>query len=112
VVAAVPSGPSLTSEAYVPRPQTRFRPRFQNDASSINRVRSIAIDGTRLSAWRRPFSFWWATERPPRPAVHQVLATLGYGDAIGHEVLGIQRVSDRSVLSDIFVGPSTHGLSR
>lgn len=28
--------------------------------------------------------------RPPR--VHQVLATLGYGDAIGHEVLGIRRV--------------------
>ena len=27
-----------------------------------------------------------------KPAVHQVLATLGYGDAIGHEVLGIQRV--------------------
>jgi glycosyltransferase involved in cell wall biosynthesis len=27
-----------------------------------------------------------------RRAVHQVLATLGYGDAIGHEVLGIQRV--------------------
>jgi L-malate glycosyltransferase len=26
------------------------------------------------------------------PRVHQVLATLGYGDAIGHEVLGIQRV--------------------
>lgn len=26
------------------------------------------------------------------PQVHQVLATLGYGDAIGHEVLGIQRV--------------------
>ena len=25
-------------------------------------------------------------------AVHQVLATLGYGDAIGHEVLGINRV--------------------
>lgn len=24
-------------------------------------------------------------------SVHQVLATLGYGDAIGHEVLGIQR---------------------
>jgi glycosyltransferase involved in cell wall biosynthesis len=35
-------------------------------------------------------------ERPAdaagRPRVHQVLATLGYGDAIGHEVLGIQRV--------------------
>jgi len=29
---------------------------------------------------------------PRRPRVHQVLATLGYGDAIGHEVLGIQRV--------------------
>jgi glycosyltransferase involved in cell wall biosynthesis len=27
--------------------------------------------------------------RPPR--VHQILATLGYGDAIGHEVLGIRR---------------------
>ena len=27
----------------------------------------------------------------PAPRVHQVLATLGYGDAIGHEVLGIQR---------------------
>ena len=25
------------------------------------------------------------------PAVHQILATLGYGDAIGHEVLGIHR---------------------
>jgi glycosyltransferase involved in cell wall biosynthesis len=30
------------------------------------------------------------TRRPV--AIHQVLATLGYGDAIGHEVLGIQRV--------------------
>ena len=29
---------------------------------------------------------------PRKPRVHQVLATLGYGDAIGHEVLGIQRV--------------------
>jgi glycosyltransferase involved in cell wall biosynthesis len=40
----------------------------------------------------------------PRPAVHQVLATLGYGDAIGHEVLGIQRVlRDAGYESDIFV---------
>ena len=31
-----------------------------------------------------------------RPQVHQVLATLGYGDAIGHEVLGIQRVLRRA----------------
>jgi len=36
--------------------------------------------------------------------VHQVLATLGYGDAIGHEVLGIQRVlQDAGYESDIFV---------
>jgi glycosyltransferase involved in cell wall biosynthesis len=39
-----------------------------------------------------------------RPAVHQVLATLGYGDAIGHEVLGIQRVlRGAGFRSDIFV---------
>ena len=38
------------------------------------------------------------------PAVHQVLATLGYGDAIGHEVLGIQRVlRGAGYESDIFV---------
>jgi L-malate glycosyltransferase len=39
-----------------------------------------------------------------RPAVHQVLATLGYGDAIGHEVLGVQRVLRQAGFeSDIFV---------
>ena len=38
------------------------------------------------------------------PNVHQVLATLSYGDAIGHEVLGIQRVlRSRGIRSDIFV---------
>jgi glycosyltransferase involved in cell wall biosynthesis len=36
--------------------------------------------------------------------VHQVLATLGYGDAIGHEVLGIQRVLRAAgYQSEIFV---------
>lgn len=36
--------------------------------------------------------------------VHQVLATLGYGDAIGHEVLGIQRVLQAAGhASEIFV---------
>jgi glycosyltransferase involved in cell wall biosynthesis len=36
--------------------------------------------------------------------VHQVLATLGYGDAIGHEVLGIQRVLEGAGYeSEIFV---------
>src|SRR2546429_1824693 len=39
-----------------------------------------------------------------KPAVHQVLATLGYGDAIGHEVLGIQRVlQEAGYESKIFV---------
>jgi L-malate glycosyltransferase len=38
------------------------------------------------------------------PAIHQVLATLGYGDAIGHEVLGIQRtLRAAGYRSDIFV---------
>jgi L-malate glycosyltransferase len=37
-------------------------------------------------------------------AIHQVLATLGYGDAIGHEVLGIQRVlRGAGYVSEIFV---------
>ena len=39
-----------------------------------------------------------------RGRVHQVLATLGYGDAIGHEVLGINRVlRDAGFESEIFV---------
>ena len=39
-----------------------------------------------------------------RPRVHQVLATLGYGDAIGHEVLGVQRVlQSAGYESEIFV---------
>src|ERR1700720_1980719 len=43
------------------------------------------------------------TMRHP-PAVHQVLATLGYGDAIGHEVLAIQRaLREAGYQSDIFV---------
>jgi glycosyltransferase involved in cell wall biosynthesis len=36
--------------------------------------------------------------------VHQVLATLGYGDAIGHEVMGVQRVLRQAGYdSEIFV---------
>jgi glycosyltransferase involved in cell wall biosynthesis len=38
------------------------------------------------------------------PRVHQVLATLGYGDAIGHEVMGVQRVLRHAGYdSEIFV---------
>jgi glycosyltransferase involved in cell wall biosynthesis len=44
-------------------------------------------------------------------AVHQVLATLGYGDAIGHEVLGIQRaLRHAGYQSDIFVETADHRL--
>jgi L-malate glycosyltransferase len=43
--------------------------------------------------------------------IHQVLATLGYGDAIGHEVLGIQRVlRDAGYVSEIFVETADHRL--
>ena len=44
-------------------------------------------------------------------AVHQVLASLGYGDAIGHEVLGIQRVLRAAGYeSEIFVESADHRL--
>jgi glycosyltransferase involved in cell wall biosynthesis len=43
--------------------------------------------------------------------IHQVLATLGYGDAIGHEVLGIQRVlRNAGYDSEIFVETADHRL--
>jgi L-malate glycosyltransferase len=43
--------------------------------------------------------------------VHQVLATLGYGDAIGHEVLGIQRVlRNAGYESEIFVETADYRL--
>jgi glycosyltransferase involved in cell wall biosynthesis len=45
------------------------------------------------------------------PAIHQVLATLGYGDAIGHEVLGIRRVLRAAgYASEIFVQTADHRL--
>ncbi len=44
-------------------------------------------------------------------SIHQVLATLGYGDAIGHEVLGIQRVlRGAGYGSEIFVETADHRL--
>ena len=43
--------------------------------------------------------------------IHQVLATLGYGDAIGHEVLGIQRVLRAAgYVSEIFVETADYRL--
>lgn len=44
-------------------------------------------------------------------AIHQVLATLGYGDAIGNEVLGIQKVlRGAGYESEIFVQTADHRL--
>ena len=46
-----------------------------------------------------------------KPQIHQVLATLGYGDAIGHEVLGIQRVlTGAGFRSEIFVQTADYRL--
>ena len=43
--------------------------------------------------------------------IHQVVATLGYGDAIGHEVVAIQRVlRNAGYGSDIFVDNADHRL--
>jgi L-malate glycosyltransferase len=43
--------------------------------------------------------------------IHQVLATLGYGDAIGHEVLGIQRVLRQAGYeSEVFVETADYRL--
>jgi glycosyltransferase involved in cell wall biosynthesis len=57
---------------------------------------------------------WPSTEKRRSLAmigIHQVLATLGYGDAIGHEVLGIQRVlRGRGYESDIFVETADYRL--
>ncbi|MDP6579980.1 MAG: glycosyltransferase family 4 protein [Vicinamibacterales bacterium] len=45
-----------------------------------------------------------APSSQPRPAVHQVLATLGYGDAIGNEVLGIcSALRSAGYESEVFV---------
>ena len=55
----------------------------------------------RRPRWRRRRRALDADGAPP---IHQVLATLGYGDAIGHEVLGIQRVlRGAGYESEIFV---------
>src|SRR5206468_8347391 len=64
----------------------------------------------RTGAWRRRAG----AQRDAETRViqiHQVLATLGYGDAIGHEVLGIQRVLRAAGYeSDIFVETADHRL--
>ena len=82
------------------RSSTRHARRSRRTAAGADR-RSDAPEGAIRAARRRRHAATapWRTRRSTArqgaltwPAVHQVLATLGYGDAIGHEVLGIQRV--------------------
>ena len=90
-----PSQPPASGRRHRPPPPPR---RFG--------VRIAAIDDTHRRG-SQPAPRTRGRQRPGgacRPAVHQVLATLGYGDAIGHEVLGIQRVLRAAGYeSDIFV---------
>ena len=72
-----------------PPPADAAAERGRRPESPPRRHTDAAADRAEAAAHHARAAAWWL--RPP-PAVHQVLATLGYGDAIGHEVLGIQRV--------------------
>ena len=94
--------PAWVRQARSPAPGTgRQRRRAAARSRAASRTAATSRTGADASGvrWREP-----AGSTPPQkpaparrravamPAVHQVLATLGYGDAIGNEVLGIQRV--------------------
>src|SRR5690606_5530909 len=67
------------------------RPPFANDSAGGLDRRGRAVRSRETMTTRRP-------------RVHQILATLGYGDAIGNEVLGINRALRAAGLaSDIIV---------
>ena len=71
--------------------------------SAVRTTRLTRTPRTTASAQQPPAPTFGQQVSMP-PAVHQVLATLGYGDAIGNEVLGIQRVLRRAGYeSEIFV---------
>ena len=104
VVAALASGPAARSEpSYPSQPPAMRPPRATAPAAAVRRrSRPQRHTPARIAAAPRttPAAARWRVT----PAVHQVLATLGYGDAIGHEVLGIQRVLRAAGYeSDIFV---------
>src|SRR5690606_10980591 len=82
-----------------PPPRRRSRPAAKQPVARSSSSRARRASGQRARGALRTAR----ANRRPRPppggqpvtmsiAVHQVLASLGYGDAIGHEVLGIQRV--------------------
>ena len=58
------------------------------DGAAARLLRAPAADDRRRPDDRRPGA-GGAGGEVMAPRVHQILATLGYGDAIGHEVLGI-----------------------
>src|SRR6478752_7339025 len=71
----------------------------------------IAADVVPAAAARARADRPQMTQTTGTVAIHQVLATLGYGDAIGHEVLGIQRVlRGAGYESEIFVETADHRL--
>src|SRR5262249_1236559 len=78
-------GGAAAGRAAAPPPRAPPRRGRARDDSVRRRSRRLAV--------RQPRAARMTTVRP---RVHQVLATLGYGDAIGHEVLGIQRVLERA----------------
>ena len=110
---AITSGPGCATRSGATAGRTSARTTRGRSSSGSTSRRSTGwrgepreAAGARTAAWLlRPPTPHASTRRrrarrdPGRSgaamslrAVHQVLATLGYGDAIGHEVLGIQRV--------------------
>ena len=72
------------------RRSTAEEPKASEDRRASPRATAIGRD-----QHTAPPSSWAPTRRPAPAmsiAIHQVLPSLGYGDAIGHEALGIQRV--------------------
>ena len=140
---AIASNASLAQRALGPqRPRsTSAALRLAGDRAQVPRHVRAAVDEGRVRPRRaiEPLPGWFARSgahgcRRPRTSlaararqgrgqaherrlrVHQVLATLGYGDAIGHEVLGIQRVlrARRLRLGDLRRdrGPAARALTR
>ena len=119
VLAGLPTGPSLADyrerrskpDAGQPLSSPSLKERPAPAARLDNRDRSSG-GGSRHSHHRRGYNRP-SPERQSFPMIqiHQVLATLGYGDAIGHEVLGIQRVlRAQGYESEIFVETADYRL--
>ena len=87
MLAAAAEAPPAPRAALEPLPGW-----FARRKATIRRRARRCWQASRPGPWRRqPRRRVTARRRRAAPRVHQVLATLGYGDAIGHEVLGIQR---------------------